>query len=764
MNGERRVCRAYYKDERTVCFEAQGGFSGSVPAVYRESWQGGGEVRLDGRFLRDENGCRILLAAAVSVSEIARAAYRIRWEEAVCPIDLTWFYQTDEFAGRFTYEGMLGADCAGWYTDFALWSPIAGKVILNLYKDGGENGDLSPVRMEMQKKNRGVWFLRVYGELHGVYYTYSIVNAWGVRETADPYARAAGVNGNRSMVVDLKRTDPPGWEEDKSPDPCLDPVIWEVHVRDFSVDPSSGISEEKRGRYLAFTEEDTTVDGRGKTPSGLRHIRELGITHVHLQPVFDFASVDEAAVKDGGHGAYNWGYDPQNYNVPEGSYSTDPFDGSVRIREFKQMVMALHRAGLAVVMDVVYNHVYDADHSCFQKCVPDYYFRKTGQDRNPTGRYSDGSGCGNETASERPMFRRYMLDSLTYWVEQYHIDGFRFDLMKLHDAETMNRIRARMNAVRPGILLYGEGWAGGAPGLPESEAAGKHNLARLTDIAMFNDVIRDAVAGRHEYDGSRGFVNGGGVTEMLTGGIEASVGDVGGQWGPRWADSSKKVITYLASHDNLTLWDKLVGEAEEKREHADFDTKDDILISEYCLAAAVLLLSHGIIFLQAGQEFARTKRGQSNSYNLPDEINRLDWRRMEAYQEVTDYYKKLLAIRRSFSGFRTLYLRDKASVSGETANLHYYEHTGGGMHLAFTLVNSAAGEWRKLAVAMNAGRQPACMAVGEEKDRWVVIAEGRTAGFTELRRTRDLHIHVPPVSAVVAVEASSYDELQKNQK
>ena len=764
MNGERRVCRAYYEDERTVCIEAQGDFRDSVPDVYRESWQGERKVRLDGRFLCGEDGCRIQLADAVSVKEIASAAYRIRWEEAVCPIDLTWFYQTDEFADSFTYEGMLGAEYSGWHTDFALWSPVAGKVILNLYKDGGEKGNLPPARMEMQKKDRGVWFLRVYGDLHGIYYTYSIINAWGERETADPYARAAGVNGNRSMVVDLKRTDPPGWEDDKSPAPCLDPVIWEVHVRDFSVDPSSGISEDKRGRYLAFTEEDTTVDGRGKTPSGLRHIRELGVTHVHLQPVFDFASVDEAASKNGGHSAYNWGYDPQNFNVPEGSYSTDPFDGSVRIREFKQMVAAMHRAGLSVVMDVVYNHVYDADNSCFQKCVPDYYFRKTGPDRKPSGRYSNGSGCGNETASERPMFRRYMLDSLAYWAKQYHIDGFRFDLMKLHDVETMNRIRARMDAIRPGILLYGEGWAGGAPGIPESEAAGKHNIARLTEIAMFNDAIRDAVAGRHEFDGSRGFVNGRGVTEMLVGGMEASVGDEGGQWGPRWADSSKKVVTYLASHDNLTLWDKLVGEADGKGENADFDTKDEDLISEYCMAAAVLLFSHGTLFLQAGQEFARTKRGQSNSYNLPDEINRLDWRRLEAYHEVAKYYKTLLAIRRAFHGFYTEYLRDGLSVSAETANLHYYEHADTGTHLAFTLTNSAAGEWRKLAVAMNAGRQPASLAVGEEKDRWVVIAEGRTAGFTELRRTQDLYIPVPPISAVVAVEASSYDDLLKNQK
>ena len=531
------------------------------------------------------------------------------------------------------YTGPLGPDYTPGGTCLRLWAPTAEAVTVTLYHkgDGGAVLDTKPLVRGAQ----GVWSVWLPGEQHGRYYTFAVTVDGVTRETGDPYARAAGVNGVRSMIVDLARTAPSGWERDVRPTiPPAQRAVWEVSVRDFSQDAASGVRPAWRGKYMAFTQQGTTLHGDGIHPTCLNYLKRLGVKYVQLMPIFDFGSVDEAKPL---LRQYNWGYDPTNFNVPEGSYSTDPTRGEVRIRECREMIAALHAAGIGVVMDVVYNHTYRTENP-LNSTVPYYFFRQ-----DPDGSFSNGSGCGNEFASERPMARRYLIDSILYWAKEYHIDGFRFDLMGLYDAESINAVRAALDSLPGGrdILLYGEPWQGGASQLHRYEA-NKANLAMLNErVGIFCDDTRDAIKGGCFDAREPGYVEG----------KPGSFWDIGGAVAA-WCRSDRlpphapsQIVSYVSAHDNFTLWDKLLCVRYEKPE---FTARDTVALAQNRLAAGIYLTSFGLPFMQAGEEFARTKKGVGNSYRSSPALNRLDWNRAEQYHALVDYYRGLLALRAAF--------------------------------------------------------------------------------------------------------------------
>ncbi|MBO4389125.1 MAG: type I pullulanase [Spirochaetales bacterium] len=540
----------------------------------------------------------------------------------------TGIFDTDCFKDRFLYKGSdLGAVVSEGMTRFRLWAPTASQVTLNLYSAGcdPEDGRSSLIRrIPMERSEKGTWIATSsYG--HGTYYTYTVTTASGENEAVDPYARALGVNGNRGMVVDLRRTDPEGFGEDSFVH-CTsysEAVVWEVHVRDFS----SSLDGPYRGKFLAFC-----GDGYG-----LAHLSRLGVTHVHLQPVADFATVDERNPE----GQYNWGYDPKNYNAPEGSYSSDPYDGAKRIREFKQLVQSLHSRGIGVVMDVVYNHTYERD-SCLNRTVPYYYYRY-----DSAGKPSNGSGCGNETASERYMMRKFIIDSLLFWMKEYHVDGFRFDLMALHDVRTIQEAENKIHSLNPSALIYGEGWTGGTSALEGGRQASLANIGRITasngaagSVAVFNDVIRDALKGSVFSPVTRGYINGAADAANAAG---VCFGLSGGRpgYGTSWSVPSAMVVNYMSAHDNFTLWDKLRA--------SNPGAGIDVLMAQNRLGAAIIMLSRGLCFMLAGEEMLRTKNGDGNSYNSPDAVNRIDWDAMKPgspQERMTEFYSKLIALRR----------------------------------------------------------------------------------------------------------------------
>ena len=531
------------------------------------------------------------------------------------------------------YTGPLGPDYTPSGTCLRLWAPTAEAVTVTLYHkgDGGAVLGTEP----LVRGAHGVWSVWLPGEQHGRYYTFAVTVDGVTRETGDPYARAAGVNGVRSMIVDLARTAPSGWERDVRPNiPPAQRAVWEVSVRDFSQDAASGVRPAWRGKYMAFTQQGTTLHGDGIHPTCLNYLKRLGVKYVQLMPIFDFGSVDEAKPL---LRQYNWGYDPTNFNVPEGSYSTDPTRGEVRIRECREMIAALHAAGIGVVMDVVYNHTYRTENP-LNNTVPYYFFRQ-----NPDGSFSNGSGCGNEFASERPMARRYLIDSILYWAKEYHIDGFRFDLMGLYDAESINAVRAALDSLPGGrdILLYGEPWQGGASQLHRYEA-NKANLAMLNErVGIFCDDTRDAIKGGCFDAREPGYVEG----------KPGSFWDIGAAVAA-WCRSDRlpphapsQIVSYVSAHDNFTLWDKLLCVRYEKPE---FTARDTVALAQNRLAAGIYLTSFGLPFMQAGEEFARTKKGVSNSYRSSPTLNRLDWNRAEQYHALVDYYRGLLALRAAF--------------------------------------------------------------------------------------------------------------------
>lgn len=552
---------------------------------------------------------------------------------AKTPAQWKTLFENVPFHRENYYTGPLGPDYTPGGTCLRLWAPTAEAVTVTLYHkgDGGAVLGTEP----LVRGAHGVWSVWLPGEQHGRYYTFAVTVDGITRETGDPYARAAGVNGVRSMIVDLARTAPSGWERDVRPNiPSAQRAVWEVSVRDFSQDAASGVRPAWRGKYMAFTQQGTTLHGDGIHPTCLNYLKRLGVKYVQLMPIFDFGSVDEAKPL---LRQYNWGYDPTNFNVPEGSYSTDPTRGEVRIRECREMIAALHAAGIGVVMDVVYNHTYRTENP-LNDTVPYYFFRQ-----NPDGSFSNGSGCGNEFASERPMARRYLIDSILYWAKEYHIDGFRFDLMGLYDAESINAVRAALDALPGGrdILLYGEPWQGGASQLHRYEA-NKANLAMLNErVGIFCDDTRDAIKGGCFDAREPGYVEG----------KPGSFWDIGAAVAA-WCRSDRlpphapsQIVSYVSAHDNFTLWDKLLCVRYEKPE---FTARDTVALAQNRLAAGIYLTSFGLPFMQAGEEFARTKKGVGNSYRSSPTLNRLDWNRAEKYHALVDYYRGLLALRAAF--------------------------------------------------------------------------------------------------------------------
>ncbi len=599
----------------------------------------------------------------------------------------TKVFDSDAFKGRYLYDGDdLGATLTDSGTRFKVWAPTAGWVQVLLYEagDGGE-----PVEtIDMTRGEKGVWTAEAACSAM-TYYTYLVSTAAGVQEAVDPYARAVGVNGNRGMVVDLRETDPEGFGKDTWTDSISaysEAVIWEVHVRDFS---NKLASSRYPGKYLAFTEHGLT-NASGE-PAGIDYLTDLGITHVHLQPVYDYATVDEASEEP----QFNWGYDPKNYNVPEGSYATDARDGRVRIREFKQMVQALHESGLGVVMDVVYNHTYEGN-SSLNKIVPYYYYRFTG-----SGDWSNGSGCGNETASDRAMFRKYMVDSVLYWAKEYHVDGFRFDLMALHDIQTMQEIEAAVHAVNPKALLYGEGWTGGTTTLMLPLQANQSNISRITPsegaaggVALFNDGIRDGLKGSVFDASEKGYISGSvskgtayRVIFGLTGGVRNTM--------VSWSGDGNGVINYMACHDNHTLWDRLLAS------NAADPEEERLKMNRF--GASIIMIGKGTPFFLAGEEMLRSKGGDSNSYKSSDEVNNLRWDDLTPGSEamkMRDFYRGLIRLRKTY-GFLT---RGEIECEVLPDNAIEVRWTEGGKPAGYALINPGGkreavlpeGEWEAL--------------------------------------------------------------------
>lgn len=553
-------------------------------------------------------------------------------------VSLEKLYDTKEFEDQYNYNGELGAVYTKAKTEFKLWAPTASAVSLNRYTEGSGNNLIETT--PMTKGDKGVWSYTVNGDINGEYYTYTVTAAGLTNEVVDPYTKSAGVNGKRGMIIDTAAYNPEGWENQKwiERSANVDSIIYEAHVRDLTIDESSGVSAVNRGKFLGMTE--TGTKNAAGLPTALDHLVELGVTELHLNPIYDYGSVDESTPEVA---QFNWGYDPQNYNVPEGSYSTDATKGEVRVSELKQLVMALHKKGIRVIMDVVYNHTQKSEDSDLNLIVPNYYYRLA------NGKFSNGSGCGNETASERAMYGKFMLDSVLYWQQEYKIDGFRFDLMALHDIDTMNKIADSLLAVNPGTLIYGEGWTGGTTPLPESKQALKKNAAKMPKIAVFSDDIRDGIKGSVFNGNEPGFVQGSlGREGAVKSGILGATPH-GQTSGAKWALHPTQSINYVSAHDNYTLHDKIEMSAK--------DATPEQRVKMNQLSGAIVLTSQGVPFFLAGEEMLRSKpKGtdsyDENSYKSPDSVNSIKWNEKTENKAVFDFYKQLIALRKAMPQFR----------------------------------------------------------------------------------------------------------------
>lgn len=642
---------------------------------------------------------------------------------------------------KSAYSGNdLGASYSKKATTFKVWSPNAASVRVNIFEHGSDNeGDAGSImsRAMSLDKTTGVWSVTINGDLLNKYYTYSVTHGKTTKETADVYAKACGVNGQRSMIVDLSTTNPDGWENDKHVlvQNQTDASVWEISVADFSSSESSGVSEANRGKYLAFTEEGTTVNGvQGASSTCVDYLKKLGVKYVQIMPFYDFGSVDESKnIMD----QYNWGYDPVNYNCPEGSYSTNPKKGEVRIKECKQMIQALHNAGIGVIMDVVYNHTYTSD-SWFQRTVPNYYYRM-----NNDGTFSNGSGCSNDTASEHLMFRKYMIDSVTYWASEYHIDGFRFDLMGLHDVTTMNSIRTALdNLYADGsgsrILMYGEAWDMATNCDEGTVLASQKNLKQLSDrIGAFDDTIRDAIKG--STGGTDGaFVQEGSRRANLKTGIAGQSDTTTG-----WANVPSQCVTYASCHDNLCLYDKLVGSV--YGADGKYRKRYEDLVAMNKLSAAIVITSQGIPFSLGGEEFCRSKDGDENSYASSRKENMLDWENVDLYSDVIEYYRGLYKIRDAFAAF--------SDSTAATANsLTYLSDVPKGV-MGYTINNTESGKWSQMCVIFNGSDSAQNVTA---KGDWVVLADNKTAGLRNIKNVTN-SVKVEAHSAVIMVDTKSYD-------
>ena len=614
-------------------------------------------------------------------------------------------------------------------TVFTLWAPTAVQVRVNLYADGFQGTAFKVLNL---KQNGSFWTVKVEGDLSGKFFTFQIKHrgSW-LNETPGIQCKATGVNGKRAAILDLKKTDPKGWAEDVRPvlKNFTDIVLYELHLRDFSVGALSGMKS--KGKYLALTESRTSAEGLA---TGIDHLKELGVTHVHLLPAFDFGCIDETKLTEK---KYNWGYDPQNYNVPEGSYSTDPYAPETRIREFKQMVLGLHQKGLRVIMDVVYNHTYRLAGSNFELTAPGYFYRY-----NADGTPSNASGCGNETASEKVMMRQYMIESVCYWVKEYHVDGFRFDLMGVHDIQTMNAIRKALDAIDPTLFIYGEGWTAGGSPLPEAERAIKQNGLLMPRIAVFSDDFRDAVKGSWNNHEAPGFASGlKGLEESVKFGIVGAIqhpqvdyAKVNYSKAP-YANNPGEVINYVSCHDDMSLFDKLKASAPAG------STVDDLIRMDK-LAQTMVFTAQGVPFMLSGEELLRTKFGVSNSFESPDSINELHWENKLLQADVFSYYKELIRLRREHPAFRM------SQAADVRKNLMFLDGTQPGL-VGFLLKNNANGDvWKTIVVIHNGNATPMEMEI--PSGTWTTVLSDGKIDLNGMKTFSGSRVTVPPVSSLVA--------------
>ncbi len=662
--------------------------------------------------------------------------YKVKCGEKLTNVDIKQYYKTEEFKTLYHYDGDdLGVTYSQDTTSFKVWSPVASKITLKIFNDD-KTSEFNAFNME--KAEKGIFEYIIEENLDGKYYTFEIECFGKISEAVDVYAKAVGTNGLRGMIINLQDTNPVGFSKHnfKNPKSITDAIIYELHVRDLSMDKNSGIKN--KGKFLGLTERGT-FNGYGLN-TGIDHIVELGATHVHLLPSFDYKSIDES---DLDKNEFNWGYDPQNYNTPEGSYSTNPEDGRVRIREMKKAIFSMHDVGLGVIMDVVYNHTYDTNISNHEKFVPGYYYRC-----DDLGNLTNGSACGNETASERSMVRKHFIDSLVYWALEYKIDGFRFDLMGLHDVTTMNEIRSALDKVNKDIIIYGEGWCGGETPLPEDERALKKNAPKTSKrIAYFSDDIRDAVKGDVFVDETPGFVNGGfNSIEDLKFGIVGSVNhkevDIKNvkYSNEFWAIEPTQTVSYVSAHDNLTLYDKFIKTCP--------NASKDELVQMNKMAAFITHISQGALFFQAGEEFARTKNGDENSYKSPDSVNKIDWNRKSEYLNLFCYYKGLIELRKSDKVFRL----NKASEVNKCVSF-------GECSEQFLTVNYKCknSKYSKYTAYVNASDNKKVIKF-EQKEFYDVLVNGERAGAEPIE-TISKELSIPPKTAVlIAKKATSFTE------
>lgn len=614
-------------------------------------------------------------------------------------------------------------------TKFTLWAPTAEEVRVLLYDSGNEGSAYQTLSLEMGED--GIWNTSIKEDLKGKFYTFNVkVNGKWLGDTPGIMAKAVGVNGKRAAVIDLRSTDPEGWANDVRPllKDYADIIVYEMHHRDFSLDSVSGIRN--KGKFLALTELGTTTSQGEKT--GIDHLKELGVTHVHILPSYDYASVDESKPDKA---QYNWGYDPQNYNVPDGSYSTDPYKPDVRIKEFKQMVQALHKAGIRVVLDVVYNHTFNTEESNFERTVPGYFYRQT-----KDGKPANGSGCGNETASDRAMMRKYMVESVLYWINEYHIDGFRFDLMGIHDIETMNEIRAAVDKIDPSIFIYGEGWAASAPQLDQEELAMKANIYKMPRIAAFSDEMRDGLRGGWDDDRKGAFLIGQPGHEMsikfgLVGAVKHPqvINDSVNYSKEPWALQPTQTISYVSCHDDMCLADRLKATMP--------DATDEERASLHKLAETFVFTSQGVPFIFAGDEMMRDKKGIHNSYNSPDSINTIDWRNKTIHHDVFDYVRELITLRKNHPAFRM----------GDADKVRQYMEflpVEGSNLVAFILKDNANGDsWKNIIVAFNSRKEPAKLSI--PAGRYTIVCKDGKIKQSGMGQVSGNEIIVPARSAMI---------------
>lgn len=602
-------------------------------------------------------------------------------------------------------------------THFTLWSPKADSVKVNLYEKG-IGGTAFKVLDMTEDNNNGVWRTSVQDKLYGKFYTFSVKfkGIW-LKETPGVWAKSVGVNGNRAAIIDLAETNPDGWSDDKSPillSPT-DAIVYEMHHRDFSIHPSSGI--ENKGKFIALLESGTTSLEGEKT--GIDHLKELGITHVQILPSYDYGSIDETILDEN---RYNWGYDPKNYNTPDGSYSTNPYAPEARIKEMKEMIQALHTAGIAVIMDVVYNHTYSSTESNFSLTAPYYYYRYT-----EDGRFSNASGCGNETASEREQMQQFIINSVKYWVEEYHIDGFRFDLMAIHDTETMNMVATELKAINPNIIIYGEGWTAGDSPLPVESRALKIYVDNMKGVGVFSDDIRDGIKGHYSDTKERGFATGkSGLEETVKLGIIAATPhpqidySKGGNASAPYASDAAQVVNYVSCHDDLTLTDKL---------KASMPNESEInLLRMAKLSQTIVLTSQGIPFIFAGEEIFRDKKGVHNSYKSPDSINAIDWSLKHKYRDQFDYYRELIQLRKAHPAFRM-------RTAYEIAQHIEFDEIDEPNLISYSIKGNANGDkWNEIKLIFNGSAEGKNINI-KEADWKIVAIDGKISSSSYLGAT-----------------------------